>query len=47
MTVNPTRKAWEQGSELEEDYWAVILALQGYFTHHDDSKQMNWFESIT
>ena len=35
------RKALEEDIELEEDHWAVILALQEYFTHHDDSKQVN------
>ena len=34
-------KAREEDIELEEDHWAVILALQEYFTHHDDSKQVN------
>jgi len=34
-------KALEEDIELEEDHWAVILALQEYFTHHDDSKQVN------
>ena len=34
-------KAREDDIELEEDHWAVILALQEYFTHHDDSKQVN------
>ena len=27
--------------ELEEDHWAVILALQEFVAHHDDSKQVN------
>ena len=34
-------KAREEDIELEENHWAVILALQEYFTHHDDSKQVN------
>ena len=34
-------KAREEDIELEEDHWAVILALQEYFTDHDDSKQVN------
>ena len=34
-------KAREEGIELEEDHWAVILALQEFFAHHDDSKQVN------
>jgi len=34
-------KAREEDIELEEDHWAVILSLQEYFTHHDDSKQVN------
>ena len=34
-------KAGEEGIELEEDHWAVILALQEYFTHHGDSTQVN------
>ena len=38
--------ACEEGIELEEDHWAVILSLQEYFTHHDDSQQVNRFESI-
>ena len=38
--------AQEEGIELEEDHWAVILSLQEYFTHHDDSQQVNRFESI-
>ena len=35
------RKAREEDIELEEDHWVVILALQEYFSHHDDSKQVN------
>ena len=35
------RKVREEDIELEEDHWAVILALQEYFAHHDDSKQVN------
>lgn len=35
------RKALEEDIELEEDHWAVTLALQEYFSHHDDSKQVN------
>ena len=34
-------KAREEGIELEENHWAVILALQEYFAHNDDSKQVN------
>ena len=34
-------KAREVGFELEVDDWAVILALQEFFAHHDDSKQVN------
>ena len=34
-------KAREEGIELEENHWAAILALQEYFTHHDDSQQVN------
>ena len=34
-------KAQEEDIELGEDHWAVTLALQEYFTHHDDSKQLN------
>ena len=34
-------KAQEEGIELEEDHWAIILALQEYFSHHDDSRQVN------
>ena len=31
-------KAREEDIELEEGHWAVILALQEYFTYYDDSK---------
>ena len=34
-------KARKEGIELEEDHWAVILVLQEFFAHHDDSKQVN------
>ena len=34
-------KAHEEGIELKEDHWAVILALQEFFTHHDDFRQVN------
>ena len=34
-------KAREEDIELEEDHWAVILALQEFFTHHDNPKQVN------
>ena len=34
-------KAREEGIELEKDHWAVILALQEFFAHHDDAKQVN------
>ena len=34
-------KAREEDIELEEDHWAAILALQAYFTHNDNSKQVN------
>ena len=34
-------KAREEGIELEEDHWVVVLALQEFFAHHDDSKQVN------
>jgi tRNA 2-thiouridine synthesizing protein E len=34
-------KSREEGIELEGDHWAVILALQEFFAHHDDSKQVN------
>ena len=34
-------KAQEEGIGLEEDHWAVILALQEFVAHHDDSKQVN------
>ena len=34
-------KVQEEGIELDEDHWAIILALQEYFSHHDDSKQVN------
>ena len=34
-------KAREEGIELEEDHWAVILALQEFFAHHNDFKQVN------
>lgn len=34
-------KAREEGIELEDDHWTVILALQEFFAHHDDSKQVN------
>ena len=34
-------KAREEGIELEEDHWSVIVALQEFFAHHDDSKQVN------
>ena len=35
------RSAREEGIELEEDHWVVVLALQEFFAHHDDSKQVN------
>ena len=34
-------KARKEGIELEEDHWAVILALQEFVAHPDDSKQVN------
>jgi len=34
-------KPREEDIELEEDHWAVILALQEFFAHHDDHKQVN------
>ena len=35
------RKARKEDIELEEDHWTVILALQEYFAHHDNSQQVN------
>ena len=34
-------KAREEEIELEKERWAVILALQKFFAHHDDSKRVN------
>ena len=34
-------QAREEDIKLGEDHWAVILALQEFFAHHDDSKQVN------